>query len=173
MTSHSIFIETYQKAAEFLLSVDWSALMTSLFTGATAVIAWRAMKQQQSRELPSVFLEIEEFDNGIVLEVSIRNRYDHPIRATTIKVLKPRHVCLAPVWTTAVGTTSDGRSHNWVSYKGNTPAREWPLKMELGSRSRSDYGKREYVILTRSKKPTAITVDVVFDPSEGAENFGG
>lgn len=157
------YAETLLNLTEYIPEI-----LIAAFTGVTAWATWRALKIQQSSTLPAVFLELEPYDNGLVLSVTVRNRSDHPQRVESIHLLKPRLAKLLPVQDYSNGEYSDGTRVNAAYGADEIPSKAMPADMVLGSAGRpSDSGHREYLIRDSTSDAREVKVKVVVDPSDG------
>lgn len=168
-------LEFLSLATTFFTTLRWPETLTAIFTALTAYIAWKVMKGQHHAALPSAFLGLDKYQNGLTLRVTIRNRHSHPIRVTNIEVSKPRSIKLAPVRGSSSGHIGSGvntQPVHSVSYGDAEPKASWPLDITLGSQGRgSDNAYRDFVIFTTSKKLKKITVTVKIDPSDGTNKI--
>lgn len=125
--------------------------------------------------MPSAFLRLDEYQNGLTLTVTIRNRHNHPIKVTNLEVSKPRSIKMAPVKGSFDGHRGSGKNKQrvYTVHSGDeAPKTSWPIDMTLGSQGLGgDSGYREFVTFTDSKIPTKITVIATIDPSDGTDKY--
>lgn len=146
-------------------------VLTCLFTGITAYIAWKVMKAQETASLPTMFLKIERYDNGVLLRFSFRNRHNHPIKILRVKSsgCSPS-VKLSLVTSKMIGTIGT-KPVRQISTNGIADY-SIPINMELGSAERgSDSGEREFQLLSTLLPSQTLYFSALVDMCDGTEKY--
>lgn len=148
---------------EWLTFANIATTLIVAFTGLTGYATWRTHRDRLSQRIPTVFVRCDEHDNGCTINVTLRNRANHPMRVRSIHVENSRQIAL-------VEFRSGMSSSTWSQVHGKGSASsQFDIDMTLTSSGKDgDTGSRKY-ILTARNPPAYIKLLVNYDPADGSQ----
>ena len=149
-----------------ITSIATTVLIT-IFTGATAVIAWLVFRDQTADRWPAIFIEFRRYDNELSLKMTVRNRSNHPMKITNFHLKKPKNSGLLRHHTSFNGRRGE-TNVNEIFSRDSPPADNFEMDITLGSAGLgSDTASRLFIVRGSAMKPK-LHIVVSVDPSDGA-----
>ncbi|MGY6636279.1 MAG: hypothetical protein ACXIUO_04010 [Erythrobacter sp.] len=152
---------------EWLTYSNVTTGLIAFFTGLTGIISWRIYSDQKARILPAIFLETDQYDNGLLITVTIRNRNDHAMRVNQIKTPLLSEFKLVSHEGTDFGNPWDDPHIKKLIHRYETPKRIQHVDMTLGSAGRDSASGSRSFVLHAKKASSTIEIIVSFDLSDG------
>lgn len=154
-----------------MAEVPWIAIGTLAATAATALYMRQGIRNQIISSQPTMFLQTELFDNGLVLRVTIRNRSSHPLKIVNLTVNSGfGSLRISPVASSFRGNEATSRQPvSSVEHRKDEVGTSFKTDMTLGSAGLGgDSGYRKFVVLKlKRSRVTRLTLTAMIDPSDG------